>query len=82
MKFKSAKTKQYAFNRIKRIAARDTLLTYLDFNEEFKIHTSARNLQLGALIGHKGKQIALYSDKLTDAQKRYIVTEKELISIV
>ena len=60
----------------------DTLLTYPDFNEEFRIHADASKFQLGAVISQKGKPIALYVRKLTDAQKRYIVTEKYLLSIV
>ena len=59
---------------MKRIVAHDTLLVYLDFNEEFKIHIDASDLQLLAVIRQKGKPIALYSRKLTDAQKRYTVT--------
>ena len=34
------------------------------------------------LSTRKEKTIALYSGKLTDAQKRYKITEKEIISIV
>ena len=62
--------------------ARDTLLTYPDFNETFKIHTDDSGLQLGAVISQKGRPIAFYSIKITDAQQRYIVTERELLSIV
>ena len=62
--------------------ARNTLLTYPDFIETFKIHTDARNFQLGAVISEKVKYIAFYSRKLTKAQTRYTVTEKELLSIV
>ena len=42
--FKWTKVKQYAFKEIKRIVARDTLLTYLGFNETFKIHTDASGI--------------------------------------
>ena len=62
--------------------ARNTLLTYLYFNETFKIHTDASEFQLWAFIIQKGKPIYFYDIKLTDAQKRYTVTEKELLSIV
>ena len=41
---------QDAFDEIKRIVARDTLLTYPDFNEAFKIHTDASAFQLGAVM--------------------------------
>ena len=41
---------QKSFEDIKRIAARNTLLTYPDFNERFDIYMDARNFQLGAVI--------------------------------
>ena len=50
--------------------ARDTLLTYLYFNETFKIHTNASAFKLGAVISYKDKPIALYSRKLNHAQQR------------
>ena len=58
------------------------MLTYPDFNETFKIRTNASAFQLGAVIIHKGKIIAFYSGKPTDAQQRYTLTEIELLSIV
>ena len=44
--FKCIQVKQYSYDKIKRIAAQDTLLTYPDFNETFKIHTDASMFQL------------------------------------
>ena len=38
------------FDKIKRIVAHDTLLTYPDFNENFKMHTDDIALQLGGVI--------------------------------
>ena len=81
-KFKWTNAEQYAFDKIKSIVDPDTLLTFLDFNETFKIHTDASVFQLVAVIINKGKPIALYSRKLTDAQKRYTLTERELLRIV
>ena len=46
---------------------RDTLLSYTDFNEEFKIHTDTRDFKVGAVIIQNGKPIAFYGRKLTDA---------------
>ena len=60
----------------------DTLSTYLDFNETFKIHTDTSAFQSGAVIIQKGKHIAFYGWKLTDDQQWYTVTETELLSIV
>ena len=62
--------------------ARDTLLTYPDFNKTFKIHTAASTFQLGAVISQKGKPVDFYSRKRNDSQQRYTVTDKELLSIV
>ena len=61
---------------------RDTLLTYPDFNETFKIHTDASVFQVGSVISQKVKPIALYSRKLTDEQQRYTLIERKLLIIV
>ena len=60
---------------------RSTLLAYPDFNELFKIHTNTSKLQIGAVISHKSKLISLYSRRLTDTEKRYAVTVKDLLII-
>ena len=62
--------------------ARDTLLNYPDFNENFNIHTNASAFQVGGVINQKVEPIDFYSIKLTGAQQRYTVTERELLSIV
>ena len=64
------KIEEYAFDKIKRTVARNTLLMYPYFNKAFKIYTDANASQLGAVISHKVKPIALYSIKLTDTPKR------------
>ena len=81
-KFKWTKSERDSFNEIMRIVDRDTLLTYTYFNETFKMHTNPSNLQLGAEINQEGKHITFYSRKLNDYQKRYTVTERELLSII
>ena len=48
--FKWTKNEKYAFDGIKRFLAHDTLSTYPDFNETFKILTNASVFQLGAVI--------------------------------
>ena len=81
-KFKWRDVKQYAFEEIKRILARYTLLNYPDFNETFKIHTDDSAFQLGAVISQKDTPIVFYSIKLTDTQQRYTVTDRDLLIIV
>ena len=74
--------KQDNFDKIKQIVAHNTLLTYLNFNETFKINANASVFQLGAVISKKGKPIAFYSRKITYSSQRYTVMEGELLSIV
>ena len=74
--FKQTQFEQDALDKIKRIVARDTFLTYPDSNETFKIYTDAIEFQVGVVISQKYKPIDFYSIKLTDAQRRYTVTDK------
>ncbi len=43
---------QAAFDQIKRIVSRETLLAHPDFDEPFEIHTDASKYQLGAVISN------------------------------
>ena len=81
-KWKWGAEEQEAFNQMKKVISKETLLAYPDFNEEFVIHTDASHTQLGAVISQKGKPIAFYSRKLKPEQTRYTTTERELLSIV
>ena len=62
--------------------AHDNLPIYPDFNETFKNHTNASTFQLGAAISQKEKPITFCSRKVTDAQQRYTVIDKELLTTV
>ena len=74
---------QKAFEEIKRIVSRETLLAlYPNFNETFEIHTDASKQQLGAVISQNNQPVAFYSRKLNSAQVNYTTTERELLSIV
>ena len=82
VKWKWIDEHQKAFDEMKRIITRETLLAYPNFNKPFDIHTDASLLQLGACISQDGRPIAFYSRKLNPAQTRYTTTERELLSIV
>ena len=77
-KFKWTQVTHDAFDEIKRIFARDTLLGYRNFNKK-KFNTDVSAFQLGVVSSQKIKPVFLYSRKLTDAQQRYTVTERELL---
>ena len=66
-KFKWTEFKKDTFYKINLIVAHDTLSTYPDYNETFKIYTNASAFQLGAVINQKGKPISSYSRILTGA---------------
>ena len=73
---------QEAFEKIKKVIARDVLLAYPNFSEEFIIYTDASKYQLGGIITQNNRPIAFFSRKLNTAQRKYTVTELELLSIV
>jgi transposase InsO family protein len=80
--FKWGPTEQTAFEEIKRIMSKETLLAFPDFTQPFHIFTDASTLQLGAVIVQNGKPLAFYSRKMNSAQQRYTTGEQELLSIV
>ena len=73
---------QQAFDLVKTTIARDVVLAYLDYNEKFEIYADASQSQIGSVITQKNRSLAFSSRKLSDTQKRYNVTEKELLAIV
>ena len=81
-KWNKSKECQKAFNTIKMLVSRETLLYYSNFNEPFEIHKDTSKLQLESVISQKGKPIAFYSRKLNPVQVNDTTTEHELLSIV
>ena len=71
-----------AFDSIKRVMSKETLLHYPDFNKEFEIHTDASLRQIGVVITQDGEPIAFHSRKLRDGQHNCTTTERELLAIV
>ena len=67
---------------IKKVMAKEAILTYPNFNEVFEIHTEASDRQLGAVISQNGKPLSFYSRELSSSQRNYTTTEQELLSIV
>ena len=71
-----------AFDTIKQLISKETLLSYPNFNEPFEIYTVASKLQQGSVISQKGKPITFYSRKFKPAQINYTTTACELLCIV
>ena len=51
---------QKAFDRIRHVVSKETLLAYPDFEKPFMIHTDASYTQLGAVNSKNNKPIAFY----------------------
>jgi RNase H-like domain found in reverse transcriptase len=71
-----------AFEEIKRVISKETLLAFPRFDKAFHAYTDASNYQLGTVIMQEGRPLAFYSRKLNGAQKNYTTGEQELLSIV
>ena len=82
VKLNWSKECQKAFDTIKKLVFRETLLTYANFNEPFEIHADASKLKLASVIGQRGKLVAFYCRNLNPARVNYTTTEQELLSIV
>ena len=57
-------------------------MDYPKFERPFNIYIDSSDRQLGVVISQDGKQLALYSRKLSSAQRNYITIEQELLSIL
>ena len=71
-----------AFKEVKEVIAHGVVLAYPDFDAPFEIYNDVSSRQLGAVITQKNWPIAFFSQKLTDTQKWYTVTEQELLAII
>ena len=76
------KEHQQAFDSAKELICREVLLAYPDYSKPFDIYTDASTRQLGAVITQNNRPIAFFSRKLSDTQRKYTVTELELLSII
>jgi hypothetical protein len=73
---------QQAFDNIKAVIAKETVLAYPDFSKPLEIYTDASSTQLGAVITKDNRPMAFFSRKLSKTQQKYSVTEIELLAIV
>ena len=57
------------------------MLTYPKFDEPFIVYSDSSDKQIGGIVTQDGKPLGFFSKKLSDTQKRYPVTEQELLGI-
>ena len=73
---------QKAFDKMKGLMAKGALLAFPDFTKKFILHTDASDLQIGGVLSQQGKPIGFFSKKFNAAQRKYTVTQRELLAIV
>ena len=71
-----------AFAEVKRLLTQTPVLVYFDPKKQLVIQSDASNGGLGAVLLQDGHPIGYTSRTLTDAEKRYAVIEKEMLSMV
>ena len=79
------------YHTIREVLSSDLVLSFPDFNKEFKIATDASNYGVGAVLyqeteesngATKAHYISFASTALNSGQKNYSATKKELLAIV
>ena len=71
-----------AFEEIKKKVNKEVMLSFPDYTKRFELYTDASDKQLGAVLMQGEKVLAFFSKKLNNAQQKYGVGEKEMLSVV
>jgi hypothetical protein len=75
--FERDSSHKHVIDKIKKVIGTEVFLCYPYFNKPvlFHLYTDESASQLGSVIMQDKKPIAIYSQKLNTAQKRYTTTE-------
>ena len=57
-------------------------MAYPDYDKVFEVYTDACETQLGSVIIQSNRPLAFFSRKLSETQRKYSVTKKDLLAIV
>ena len=86
-KFEWGDVQEEAFQHIKRCISEAPALRLADWSKEFHIQTDASDIAVGAVLFQLGEQgerypLAFHSKTLTNTEKNWSATEKEMFGIV
>ena len=77
-----------AFQKLKDIICADVTLAFPNFEKPFKLSTDASNFAIGGVLSlvddvtGEDRPIAFYSRRLSDAERRYSILDKEEFSLI
>jgi hypothetical protein len=71
-----------AFETLKGILVKASVLKLLDFDKDFEIHSNASDFAIGGVIVQDGRPVAFESKKLTETKRRWPTHEKEMWVVI
>lgn len=81
-----APLQQESFDKLKKALAEEVVLAFPDFEQVFYVTTDASDVAIGAMLSQgelpNDRPIYFFSRTLSETQKRYSTTHKELLAIV
>ncbi|KAL3534954.1 hypothetical protein ACH5RR_003415 [Cinchona calisaya] len=73
---------QGAFEKLKEAMTQEPVLALPDFSKTFEVETDASDFAIGGVLMQEGHPVAYESRKLSEAERRYTVQEKEMTAVV
>src|ERR1043166_6767341 len=85
--FEWTNERQQAFNKVKQILTKASVLVHLDFNKEFKLYTDVLQKGLGAILCQenddgKDQVIAYATRAFNGTEQKYPITDQEALAVV
>jgi hypothetical protein len=71
-----------AFETLKGILVKVSMLKLLDFDKDFEIHFNASNFAIGGVIMQEGRSVAFENKKLSETERRWPTHEKEMCVVI
>jgi hypothetical protein len=76
------KTCGEAFETLKGILVKASVLKLPDFDKEFEIHSDASDFAIGGVLVQEGRPVAFESKKLSETERRWPTHEKEMWAVI